>query len=33
MPPLEPIWVVFVLVVLVGSLVLAVRAFRRRRHR
>jgi hypothetical protein len=32
MPPLEPIWVVFVLVVLVGSLVLAVRAFRRRRR-
>jgi hypothetical protein len=32
MPPLEPIWVVFVLVVLVGSVVLAMRAFRRRRR-
>jgi hypothetical protein len=32
MPPLEPIWVVFVVIVLVGSVVLAVRAFRRR-HR
>jgi hypothetical protein len=31
MPPLEPIWVVFVFVVLVGCVVLAVRAFRRRR--
>jgi len=32
MPPLEPIWVVFVMVVLVGSVLLAVRAFRRRRR-
>jgi hypothetical protein len=29
MPPLEPSWVLFVIVVLVRSLVLAVRAFRR----
>ena len=29
MPPLEWIWVVFVTVVLVGCVVLAVRAFRR----
>jgi hypothetical protein len=29
MPPLEPIWVVFVTIVLVGCVVLAVRAFRR----
>jgi hypothetical protein len=33
MPPLEPIWVVFVTVVLVGCVVLDVRAFRRRRRR
>jgi hypothetical protein len=33
MPPLEPIWVAFVTVVLTGCLVLAVRAFRRRRGR
>jgi hypothetical protein len=32
MPPLEPIWVVFVTVVLVGCVLLAVRAFRRRRR-
>ncbi len=32
MPPLEPIWVVFVTVVLVGWVLLAVRAFRRRRR-
>jgi hypothetical protein len=32
MPPLEPIWVVFVVIVLVGCLVLAVRAFGRRRR-
>jgi hypothetical protein len=31
MPPLEPIWVVFVTIVLVGCVVLAVRAFRCRR--
>ncbi len=31
MPPLEPIWVVFVTMVLVGCAVLAMRAFRRRR--
>jgi hypothetical protein len=30
MPSLEPIWVVFVTMVLVGCVVLAVRAFRRR---
>jgi len=30
MPPLEPIWVVFVTVVLVGCVILSVRAFRRR---
>ena len=29
--PLEPIWVAFVTVVLVGCLILGVRAFRRRR--
>jgi hypothetical protein len=33
MPPLEPIWVAFVTVMLTGCLVLAVRAFRRRRGR
>jgi hypothetical protein len=32
MPPLEPIWVAFVTVVLAGCVVLAVRAFRRRRR-
>jgi hypothetical protein len=32
MPPLESIWVVFVTVVLVGCVVLGVRAFRRRRR-
>jgi hypothetical protein len=32
MPPLEPIWVVFATVVLVGCVVLAVQAFRRRRR-
>jgi hypothetical protein len=32
MPPLEPIWVVFVTMVLVGCVVLAMRAFRRRRR-
>jgi hypothetical protein len=32
MPPLEPIWVVFVTVVLVGCVLLAVLAFRRRRR-
>jgi hypothetical protein len=32
MPPLEPIWEVFVIVVLVGALALAVRAFRRWRR-
>jgi hypothetical protein len=33
MPPLEPIWVVFMTVVLVGCVVLGVRAFRRRHRR
>jgi hypothetical protein len=32
MPPLEPIWVAFVTMVLVGCVVLAVRAFRRPRR-
>jgi hypothetical protein len=32
MPSLEPIWVVFVTMVLVGCVVLAMRAFRRRRR-
>jgi hypothetical protein len=32
MPPLEPIWVVFVTMVLVGCVLLAVRAFRHRRR-
>ena len=32
MPPLEPIWVFFVTMVLVGCVVLAMRAFRRRRR-
>ena len=32
MPPLEPIWVAFVTVVLVGCVVLGVRAFWRRRR-
>jgi hypothetical protein len=32
MPPLEPIWVVFATVVLVGRVVLAVQAFQRRRR-
>jgi hypothetical protein len=32
MPPLEPIWVVFGTMVLVGCVMLAVRAFRRRRR-
>jgi hypothetical protein len=32
MPPLEPIWVVFVTMVLVGCVALAMRAFRRRRR-
>ena len=31
--PLEPIWVLFVTVVLIGCLVLGVRAFRRRGRR
>jgi hypothetical protein len=32
MPPPEPIWIVFVAIVLMGCVLLAVRAFRRR-HR
>jgi len=32
MPAPEPIWVVFVTIVLMGSVLLAVRAFRRRRR-
>jgi len=32
MPAPEPIWVVFVTIVLVGWVLLAVRAFRRRRR-
>jgi hypothetical protein len=32
MPPVEWIWVVFVIVLLVGAVLLAVRAFRHRRR-
>jgi hypothetical protein len=32
MAPLEPIWVVFVTIVLMGCVLLTVRAFRRRRR-
>jgi len=32
MPPLEPIWIAFVILVLVGAVALAVRALRRRRR-
>lgn len=32
MRPLKPIWVVFMTIVFVGCVVLAVRAFRRRRR-